>query len=232
MSPGISAGLPHIESWIFDLDNTLYPAECGLFMQVDERIGAFIANFLKIDRIAARRIQKKYFMDYGTTLNGLMEVHGLAPQTYLEYVHDIDHSPIKPDPALRTALNNLPGEKIIFTNGSISHAERVLQRLGVGDVFSSIHDISSGDYIPKPRRKSYESLIAQTGIAPQSSIMFEDIARNLSVPHEMGMQTVLVQPGGAHPDSELGLQGTGDEPYIDHFTRDLAGFLGKLEEPL
>ncbi len=218
----------HIESWIFDLDNTLYPSDCGLFAQIDERMGVFIANHFHVGRGEARRIQKNYFKTYGTTLNGLMAEHGLAPQAYLDFVHDIDHSPIKPDPALSAALAALPGERIIYTNASVSHSKRVMERLGVSGLFSRIHDIAASGYQPKPHKPSYERLLEQSGISPQTAILFEDMACNLEVAHDMGMMTVLVKTGASHADSGLGLLGTGDEPFVDYTTDDLAGFLGDI----
>ncbi|PLX41462.1 MAG: pyrimidine 5'-nucleotidase [Hyphomicrobiales bacterium] len=218
----------HIDCWIFDLDNTLYPPETELFAQVDQRMGAFIAQYLGVDRHEARRIQKRYFADYGTTLNGLMAQHGLDPQTYLDYVHDIDHSVVPADPALDTALGRLDGRKLVFTNGTVKHAEQVMKRLGITRHFSDIHDIAAGDYQPKPKPAAYERLLARTGIAPRQAAMFEDIGRNLQVPHALGMATVLVRTEHPHPDRGFGLLGDGGEPYVDHVTDDLAGFLARL----
>ena len=224
----MKAGFAHIRNWIFDLDNTLYPSDCGLFEQIDERMGAFISEYFAVDLIEARRIQKSYFKTYGTTLNGLMEEHDVPPQSYLDYVHDIDHSPVRPDPALKTALAALPGERIIYTNASASHSRRVMARLGIETLFGRIHDIAASGYIPKPRRPSYERLLSQTGIEPRASIMFEDMARNLEIAHDMGMLTVLVKTGNSHPDSGLDVLGTGDEPYVDYTTENLAEFLSNL----
>ena len=221
-----------VDTWIFDLDNTLYPAECNLFAQIDQRMGDFISDFLQVEWEEARRIQKQYFRDYGTTLNGLMNVHGMSPEPYLEFVHDIDHSVIPPSPELDTALRALPGRKVIYTNGSISHAERVLARIGITEHFNDMHDIKASDYAPKPHRGSYEELLKRTGIAPEQSAMFEDIARNLEVPHELGMVTVLVRTDTFHPDRGHVHLGTGEEPYVHHVTEDLASFLKKLSKAL
>jgi putative hydrolase of the HAD superfamily len=223
-------GFAHIQSWIFDLDNTLYPFDNGLFAQIDRRMGEFIARHFGIDPLKARRIQKHYFKTYGTTLNGLMTQHGIKPEEYLDFVHDIDHSSIKPDPALSSALTALPGEKIIYTNASASHSKRVLERLGIDGLFDRIYDIAASGYEPKPCKTSYERFREQTGIAPQSSIMFEDMAGNLEVAHDMGMLTVLVKTGDSHPDSGYGLLGTGGEPYVDFSTGDLAGFLNAITQ--
>lgn len=218
----------HIDCWVFDLDNTLYSPDTGLFTQIDERMGSFICKLMDIDRVQARRIQKRYFVDYGTTLNGLMARHGLDPDSYLDYVHDIDHSVIPADAALEAALAALPGRKLVFTNGTISHAERVMEQLGISHHFSHIHDIAACGYEPKPKKSAYDSLVEHTGIDPARAAMFEDIARNLQVPHEMGMATVLVRSAAFHPDEGLGVLGDGQEPYVAHVTDDLAGFLSAL----
>ncbi len=222
-------GFDQVSTWIFDLDNTLYPARCNLFAQIDVRMGQFIADFLGVDLVEARRIQKAYYVEYGTTLNGLMQVHGLNPDLFLEFVHDIDHSPVAADPRLAAALAALPGRRVVFTNGSLAHAERVMQRLGVAGHFDVVHDIVASDYAPKPRREAYQRFIARSGIDPARSAFFEDIARNLEVPFEMGMQTVLVRcPDDNHPEKFELRTGTGDEPYVGHVTTDLAGFLVEL----
>jgi putative hydrolase of the HAD superfamily len=140
--------------WIFDLDNTLYPASCRLFDQVEARMGAFIADFLGISPEAARAIQKRYFKEHGTTLRGLMVHHDLAPQRFLDYVHAIDVSALEPAPALARALDRLPGEKLVYTNGSTRHAENVMARLGVAGCFDGIFDIAAADYLAKPEPQS------------------------------------------------------------------------------
>lgn len=216
------------ETWIFDLDNTLYPAECNLFAQIDKRMGAFIADYLNIDPVEARKIQKRYFIEHGTTLNGLMTVHGLKPDIFLDYVHDIDHSPVPHDPDLGTALSELSGRKVIFTNGTRAHAEKVLARLGIDNHFAEIYDIAATGYRPKPYADAYDQMLKAEKLAPEAAAMFEDIPRNLEIPHALGMTTILVRSGGPHPDEEFGLTGTGDEAHVHHITDDLAGFLAKL----
>lgn len=221
----------HIESWIFDLDNTLYPARCNLFAQIDVRMGAFIADYLQVDEVEARRIQKQYFRDYGTTLNGLMQVHGLDPNLFLEFVHDIDHSPVPRDPKLAAALAALPGRKIVFTNGSRSHAEKVMERLGVAGHFDVVHDIVASGFEPKPNQAAYQRFLARTGLDPQKAVFFEDIARNLEIPFALGMTTVLVRcPKDRHPEKPHLALGTGEEPYVHHVTEDLSHFLWTLAE--
>ncbi len=217
--------LSHIDDWIFDLDNTLYPAECDLFAEIDVRMGAFIQDFLNVDAVEARRVQKSYFLDYGTTLNGLMQVHNLNPKLFLDYVHDIDHSPVEENPLLNTLLEEIEGRKFVFTNGTVYHAEKVLQRLGISHHFQDIFDIVSTGYTPKPNREAYDHVIEAAKIIPSQAVMFEDMHRNLEVPHQLGMTTVLVQTRGEHPDAGLGVLGSGNEPHVHHVTHDLTDFL-------
>jgi putative hydrolase of the HAD superfamily len=222
-------GFAHIDTWIFDLDNTLYPASCRLFDQIDVRIGAFVSRLLDIEPAEAKRIQKAYFYEYGTTLRGLMSEHHVAPQDFLDYVHDIDHSPVPANRMLDKALHALPGRKLIFTNGTVMHAQKVLARIGVTHHFGDIFDIVHSDYIPKPAIGPYRKFIAQTGIEPERSAMFEDIARNLEVPHQLGMTTVLVtSPDNKDAQHLNALHGGAGEKHVDHVTDDLAAFLTQL----
>ncbi len=190
-APG--AGLDHVEAWIFDLDNTLYPASCNLFAQVDRRIGAFVGRLLSLDPDQARQLQTQYFREHGTTLRGLMTVNGIEPEVFLDYVHDIDVSPVPPNPALDRALDALDGRKLVFTNGSQAHAERILDRLGVARRFEAIVDIVASDYVPKPDRRAYDRMIAAHGVVPGATAMVEDIAVNLIPAHALGMTTVWVR---------------------------------------
>lgn len=222
-------GFAHIDTWIFDLDNTLYPASCRLFDQIDVRIGAFVSWLLDIEPAEAKRIQKAYFYEYGTTLRGLMSEHHVAPQDFLDYVHDIDHSPVPANRMLDEALHALPGRKLIFTNGTVMHAQKVLARIGVTHHFGDIFDIVHSDYIPKPAIGPYRKFIAETGIEPERSAMFEDIARNLEVPHQLGMTTVLVtSPDNKDAQHLNALHGGAGEKHVDHVTDDLAAFLTQL----
>lgn len=215
-------GLMDDTVWLFDLDNTLYPPACRLFDQVDRRMGEFVQAVLGLDDpAAARRIQKDYLRDYGTTLRGLMDVHGVAPESFLEYVHAIDLSAIGPDPALDAALAVLPGRKLIFTNGSQAHAEGVMDRLGVGRHFEAVFDIAAADYIPKPARTAYERLVARHDLRPEATVFFDDMPRNLAPAAALGMTTVWVAS-----DSEWALQGhTGNESFVHHVTANLADWL-------
>jgi putative hydrolase of the HAD superfamily len=219
----------HVDTWIFDLDNTLYPASCRLFDQIDVRIGAFVSNLLGIDEAEARRIQKAYFYEYGTTLRGLMSEHQVAPDDFLDYVHDIDHSPVPADLSLDDALHRLPGRKLIFTNGTVAHARKVLARIGVTHHFGDIFDIVHSDYIPKPAIGPYRKFIARHDIEPTRAAMFEDIARNLEAPAELGMTTVLVvSPDNKDAQHLNALHEGVAERHVHHVTGDLAAFLANL----
>ncbi len=202
----------HVDVWVFDLDNTLYPASCNLFDQVRVRIGEFIAERFALDIEEARALQRRYFLKYGTTLRGLMTVDGVPPEEFLEFVHDIDMTPVPPSPDLNTSLDALDGRKLIFTNGSAAHAEQVMDRLGVTRHFEAIIDIVASEYVPKPDRRPYDRMIAAHGIDPKSAVMVEDMAVNLVPAHAMGMTTVWVRtehewtgpkPGETHVDREI-----------------------------
>lgn len=219
-------GFGHIESWIFDLDNTLYPASCRLFDQMHVKMGEYVMRHFNVEHAEAKRIQKALFHKHGTTLRGLMVEHNHAPEGFLDYVHDIDYAPVERSPALVAALEKLPGRKLVFTNGTTMHARRVMERLGVAEAFHGVFDIVDSDHIPKPQRMPYERLLGEHGVVAGRAAMFEDIARNLEVPHEMGMVTVLV----ASEDNEDAKLLNGTEPlrHVDHVTDDLAGFLSRL----
>jgi putative hydrolase of the HAD superfamily len=214
-----------VEAWVFDLDNTLYPHHL-LWQQVDDRIRSFIAEFLQVPQGEAFRIQKDYYKRYGTTMRGLMTEHGLKPDDYLEYVHQIDHSPLEPNPALGAALEKLPGRKLILTNGTRKHADAVMKRLTVHEHFEDVFDIIAAELEPKPSPKTYERFLVRHDVDPGKAAMFEDLARNLEAPHALGMTTVLVVPQGQREvfREDWELEGR-DEPHVDHVTDDLAGFL-------
>lgn len=219
----------HIETWVFDLDNTLYPPECDLFSQVDVRMRDFISDYLNVDPEEARRLQKHYYVEHGTTLSGLMKVHDLAPKAFLDYVHQIDVSHIAPADDLNQAIERLPGRKVIFTNGTVAHAENVTEQLGITHHFDAVYDIVAVDYIPKPAVQAYERFVSGTGINPTRSAMFEDIARNLQAPHDMGMTTVWVRPGEPGPEKHQQMSHEGaDGGHVHHVTDDLTEFLQGL----
>jgi putative hydrolase of the HAD superfamily len=222
-------GFGHVDTWIFDLDNTLYPASCRLFDQIDVRMGEFVSNLLGVSYAEAKARQKELFYKYGTTLRGLMVEHGVNPDGFLDYVHNIDHSPVASDPALDAALHRLPGRKLVFTNGTIAHTGKVLARLGVTHHFADIFDIVHSDFIPKPEREPYLKFVETTGIHPETAAMFEDIARNLEVPHDLGMTTVLVVAPENRDAERLNRDSGGlEKPHIHHVTGDLVDFLRKL----
>ena len=213
-------GLLDAEAWLFDLDHTLYPAASNLSDQIDQRMGAYISKLLGISRRHARDLQKRYYRDHGTTLNGLMLNHDVDPDAYLEYVHDIDLTVIGAGPALATALSQLPGRKIVFTNGSVAHAVRVMTRLGISNYFEGIHDIKASEYKPKPDYAAYHSVISRFGLVPSSLIMVDDIPINLEPASVLGATTVWVQNDG----SVRHLKGN----FIDHVTNNLVEWLTGL----
>jgi len=219
----------HVDTWVFDLDNTLYPHHVNLWQQVDARIGEFIGAWLKISSDEARVIQKDYYRRYGTSMRGMMTEHGVHADDYLAYVHQIDHSPLQPNPAMGAAIAKLPGRKLILTNGSTDHADKVLARLGLAAHFEAVFDIIAAELEPKPAPQTYQKFLGRHGVNPGTSAMFEDLARNLEVPHQLGMTTVLVVPDGTgevvREDWEL--EGR-DAGHVDHVTDDLTGFLQRI----
>ena len=219
----------HIDNWVFDLDNTLYPHHVNLWQQVDQRIGEFVGAYLKVSAQDARRIQKDYYRRYGTTMRGMMTEHGVRADDFLAYVHQIDHSPLQPNPAMGAAIAGLPGRKLILTNGSTDHADKVLQRLGIGAHFEAVFDIIAAELEPKPAPQTYRKFLQLHAVDPARSAMFEDLSRNLVVPHQLGMTTVLVVPDGSTEvvREAWELEGRG-AAHIDHVTDDLTGFLQKL----
>lgn len=214
-----------IESWIFDLDNTLYPPTSALFSQIDAKMAGFISEALNVAPDRARELQKHYYKTYGTTLRGLMTEHAMDPHAFLDFVHDIDHSVIEPDLALAEALAALPGKKFIFTNGTNGHAVSVADRLGITHLFDDLFDIVAADFTPKPDRAPYDRFLAKTGVEPKSAVMFEDLARNLKIPHQLGMATVLIT-GGATPTHRDTWENAGrGSGHVDHEIDDLPDFL-------
>jgi putative hydrolase of the HAD superfamily len=215
-----------VETWVFDLDNTLYPHHLNLWQQVDERIRDYIAKFLDISQEEAFRLQKDYYKRYGTSMRGLMTEHGMKPDDFLDFVHQIDHSPLEPNPALGAAIEQLPGRKLILTNGTRRHADAVMQRLAIHEHFDDVFDIIAAELEPKPSPQTYDRFLARHGVDPARAAMFEDLARNLQVPHALGMTTVLVVPEGTREvfREDWEMEGR-DAPHVDHVTDDLVGFL-------
>ncbi|HEX8168483.1 MAG TPA: pyrimidine 5'-nucleotidase [Beijerinckiaceae bacterium] len=229
LSAADSRGFRHVDTWIFDLDNTLYPHEARIWPQVDERITAYVMDLFGLDGLSARALQKHFYHRYGTTLRGLIEEHGIDPYDFLDFAHDIDHSAIELNPSLGLAIEKLPGRKLILTNGSRRHAENVARKLGILDHFEDVFDIAASDFVPKPDRRAYEKFLTRHVVEPRRAAMFEDIAKNLVVPHDLGMTTTLVVPRTADPFRESFEQEAVEAPHIDHVTDDLAGF---LEQPV
>ena len=184
-----------IKTWIFDLDNTLYPPEENIFSQIDQKMTSFIADNLKISNEEAFNIQKQNFIDHGTTLAGFMNSGNdkIDPDKFLEFVHDINLSSLKEDSNLRKMLLLLPGEKYIFTNGTKKHAENVLKKLNLENIFQSIFGIKEANYLPKPNIETYNLFLKTYKVDPKTSIMFEDMGRNLIPAKELGMKTVLLE---------------------------------------
>ncbi len=220
----------HVETWVFDLDNTLYPHHVNLWQQVDARIGEFIANYLQVSAVEARRIQKDYYLRYGTSMRGMMTLHGVDADDYLSFVHRIDHSPLQPNPQMGAAIARLPGRKLILTNGSSDHADKVLARLGIASHFEAVFDIVAALLEPKPSPQTYRRFLDLHRVDATKAAMFEDLARNLVVPHRLGMTTVLVVPDGVKEvvREDWELEGR-DAAHVDHVTDDLTGFLQRLQ---
>lgn len=216
------AALDHIDAWIFDLDNTLYPASTDLFGLIDVRMNLYIQKLMDLDYDAARVIQKGLFREHGTTLSGLMTTHAIDPHEFLAFVHDIEMDALAEDRRLIAALAKLPGRKLVFTNGDADYAGRVLDRLGLSKSFEAIHDIHACAYQPKPHAASYASMIANFGIDPATSLFVEDMARNLKPAKAIGMTTVWVNNG-----SELGNH-EAEAHFIDYEIHDVGHWLHEI----
>jgi len=209
-----------VRFWVFDLDNTLYPPAARLFDQIEVRMTAWVMQELGVDRDEANRLRAQYWRDYGTTLAGLMDLHGVDPGPYLHDVHEISMDHLQPDPALAARIIALPGRRIVYTNGSRPYAERVLTARGLLKAFDAVYGVEHADFRPKPERGAFETVFAADGVQAPFAAMFEDDTRNLAAPHAMGMRTVHVAPD---PDPQ---------PHIQHHTADLTGFLSQvLDQP-
>ena len=223
--------LSHIRTWIFDLDNTLYRADVSFFADIGEKMTHFISRYLTMQPEAARLLQEEYYHDYGATLSGMMDIHGMDPAEFLDYVHDVDLSVLKPNPALREAIAALPGRKLIFTNGSRGHIQNVASHLNLLDLFEGGFAIEDADYMPKPKRSAYETFNQVFEVIPEETIFFEDTIRNLEVPKAMGMTTILVSDEIEETDSgriRATDPGTGrsfEANYVDDVASDLAAWL-------
>ena len=206
----------HVDTWVFDLDNTLYPPEARLFDQIEVRMTDFVMRALGVDRAEADHLRHVYWRDHGTTLAGLMRLHDVDPGPYLTEVHEIDFTGLAPDPALAAGIRALPGRKIVYTNGCGPYAERVIEARGLSGLFDAVYGVEHAGFHPKPDRAAFDTVFALDGLSPARATMFEDDTRNLLVPHQIGMRTVHVAPAAAPAD------------HIHHHTDDLAGFLGRL----
>lgn len=218
------ARLPAIRNWIFDLDNTLYPASADLFALIDKRMTDFVAELTGLPHDQARRVQKDYFFRHGTTLAGLMAEHHVDPHAFLAYVHDIEMDVLEANAPLAAAIARLPGRKLVFTNGDTPYALKVLDRLGLGDTFEAVHDIHAMNLRPKPEASAYEGLCAAFGIDPAVSLFADDMTRNLAPAKAIGMTTVWVDNGSEQaPDG-------GARDFIDYTTPDITGWLQDMLE--
>lgn len=190
-----------IQTWVFDLDNTLYPANCDLFSLISQRMTAFIAENFDLSPEDARARQRSYFLKHGTTLRGLMTEHGTPPGAFLDFVHDIDLSRVQPSPVMARALSLLPGRKYVFTNASKGYSEKVLARLGIEAHIDGIFDIEIAGFAPKPDPATYRKMIEFFSVDPKNALMVEDMARNLPPAAALGMKTAWV-PNDAHWSKE------------------------------
>ena len=191
--------LAHINTWVFDLDNTLYPKHIALYTQINTRISDFMISEIGMDREQADIVRRRMFKAHGSTLLGLMHEYKISPKPFLDFVHDVDLSEIAPSPELDDALRRLPGQKLIFTNSIGSYSERILQRIGIRDHFLGIQDLYASQYMPKPAAPAYQELIARFGIEPSTTAMIDDMARNLAPAAELGLTTIWIK-GGPFPD--------------------------------
>lgn len=216
-----------MDSWVFDLDNTLYPADTAVMSQVEQRMTLYVMRLLDLDRENARRVQKTYWREYGTTLNGLMSNHDVDMGDFLDFVHDVDHSVITPNPELAGHVAALEGKRVVFTNGSRKHAEKVIDRLGLNGLFDDLYDIEAAQFLPKPHRASFERFTRHFDITPHSAVMFEDSPANLETAADMGFTTVLIRASAEDPDGHTA--GPGAHPPHVHYAADcLTGFLGQM----
>ncbi len=217
-----------VETWVFDLDNTLYPHEARVWPQVDARITLFLAELFGLDGLSSRALQKYFYQRYGTTLKGLMDEHAINPDDFLDFVHHIDLTDLAPDPDLGDAISVLPGRKLIYTNGTRKHAENVAGKLGILHRFDGVFGISEGGLTPKPERAAFDRFFASFDVDPTRAAMFEDMEKNLVVPNDVGMRTVLILPRTPDPFREAWEQVAIAAGHVQHVTSDLTAFLRAL----
>lgn len=212
-----------VDTWVFDLDDTLYPRSIGLHDQMKRRVVLFIADQMKIDHAAAEAVHLDYYQRYGTTLHGLIDLHGIAPRDFLDFIHDIDLSVLGRNEDLIAALRALPGRRIVFTNASRGHAVAALEVMGMSDLFDAIASIEDSDFLGKPHLSAFSGFLDAHGVDPLTSAMFEDRPGNLVVPHELGMKTVLV----IDPSIDE-VETFSKPPHVDVVVAHLTAFLGKV----
>ena len=216
--------LSKIKFWLFDLDNTLYSGDTKVFDQVDKKMSKFISEKLKVSLEEAKKIQKNYFHEYNTTLNGMIKNHDIDANEFLEFVHDVDLEFLKKDEPLKIEIEKLKGKKIIFTNGSKAHASNVTSRIGIEQLFDGVFDIVDSDFYPKPSMEPYKKIIENYKIVPEYCIFFEDIARNLKPAYELGMKTVWIE------NNEPWAAKYSDEEFVNYKTGSLTKFLKEINE--
>ena len=215
-----------IDTWIFDLDNTLYSADSGIFQQVHELMGKFVSNHLNIGINEAKKIQKKYYKEHGTTLKGLMDNHGVEPDYFLAEVHKLDYSIVNSNKNLNNELNKLSGKKIIYTNANMQHTLDVLERIELSNFFDEIFDIKMANYIPKPEIAPYEEIIKKYNLNPNSSAMFDDIAKNLVPAKKVGFTSIWIDAGYENFSDDI----ESSKKFLDYSTTDLHLFLEKVNK--
>jgi len=206
----------HVATWVFDLDHTLYPPDMALFDQINIRMTTYVMAALGVDRTEADHLRNKYWRDHGTTLAGLMDIHGVDPGPYLSEVHEIDFSVLEPDPALADRIRALPGRRIVYTNGTAPYAENVLAARGLAGLFDAVYGVEHAGFRPKPEARAFAAVFDRDGLEPTRAAMFEDDPRNLAAPHAMGLRTVHVAPEPA------------PATHIHHHTDDLTDFLTRI----
>lgn len=212
----LKASFSHVDTWVFDLDNTLYPPAMRLFDQIEVRMTNYVMTSLGVDRPTADHMRTDYWARYGTTLTGLMREHDVDPGPYLHDVHEISLDHLSADLTLRSHIQSLPGQCIVYTNGTAPYAKRVLAARGLSDLFDGIYGVENANFLPKPERAAFETIFDKANVEPTRAAMFEDDLRNLHVPHVLGMRTVHVSPEDTGAD------------HVHHHTDDLTDFLGKL----
>jgi putative hydrolase of the HAD superfamily len=233
LRPDLFGKFAHVSTWVFDLDNTLYPADSGIWPAIEQRITLFLCNLCGLDGLSARAMQKYYYQRHGTTLRGLVDEKLVDAGAFLEFVHDIDRSALAPNPQLAREISRLPGRRLIFTNGSRDHALRTVEQLGLDGLFEDAFDIVAAELVPKPADFAYDAFFRKHGVDPSRAAMFEDLAKNLALPKARGMTTILVAPKAGQIDHrEAHDRGGFDAEHVDFVTDDLAGFLALVNAQL